>query len=150
MTLQNTTQYMRRFAQFGVTYTVEFSGNWALTVLFVFSVSESKFKDIPSKHQNDHCKWMFRLVLFPQRWCYMFKSMARNCDKTHHVDINASSKDSAPLSFFLLYKNYGPREYDTSNKVLPNPHPKQSNNNIFIEPVSNFVRSSLLIIVHKV
>ena len=70
----------------------------------------------------------------------MFKSMASNSDKTHDVNINASSKDSFSLSFFRLDKNCGPREYDTSNKVLPNSQPKQSNDNS-IEPVRNSVTS---------
>ena len=77
---------------------------------------------------------------FPQSWGYMFKSMASNSDKTHDVNINASSKDSVSLSFFRLGKNYGPREYDTSNKVLPNSQPRQSNDNS-IEPASNSVTS---------
>ena len=51
------------------------------------------------------------------------------------IPIKDSSKDSASLSFFRLDKNYGPRECDTSNKVLPNPHPKQSNDNICIVEV---------------
>ena len=54
------------------------------------------------------------------------------------MDIS-SSKDSVSLSFFRLDKNYGPRDYDTSNKVLPNSQPKQSNDNVCIKPISNSV-----------
>ena len=71
----------------------------------------------------------------------MFKSMASNSDKTHPVNPNASNKDSVSMSFFRPNKNYGPTEYDTSNKVLPNSQPKQSNDNICLEPRSNFVTS---------
>ena len=97
-------------------------------------------QSIPSKRQNHHCEWIFRLVWLPS-WRYMFKSMASNSDKTHHVKINSSSKDSVSLSFFHLDKNYGPSEYDISNKALPNSQPKQSNDNVCIEPINNSVTS---------
>ena len=113
--------------------------HWASMVLFVFCVLESKFKDILSKRQNDHYEWIFRLVWFPQSWRYMFKLMASISNKTHHVNINASNKDSVPLSFFHLDKNYWLRECDPSNKVLPNS--KKSNDKICIELMSNCVTS---------
>ena len=71
----------------------------------------------------------------------MLKSMTGNSDKTHHVKVNASEKDSVSLPFFCLDKNYGPREYDTSNKVLSNSRPKQSKDNICIKLLSNCVTS---------
>ena len=94
------------------------SKKWALMVLFLFCVLESKFKNIPSKRQNNHCEWIFRLVWFPQNWQFMSESMARNSNKIYHVNTNASSKDSASLSFFRLEKNHGPREYDTKQNVF--------------------------------
>lgn len=69
--------------------------------------------------------------------------MLRNCDKTHHVNKNALSKDSAFLSFFRLDKNYGRREYDTSNKVLANSLPRQSIDHIRIEPIIESATSVL-------
>ena len=63
------------------------------------------------------------------------------CSLGNHVNTNASSKNSDTFSFFHLNKNYFPREYDTSNKVLPNLQQKQSNDNICIKPVSNSVTS---------
>ena len=41
----------------------------------------------------------------------------------------------------LFQQKYELREYDTSSKFLPNSWPKQPNDNICIEPVSNFVTS---------
>ena len=98
----------------------ERQGKLGLDGAIRFCVLENKFKNIPSKRQNDHCEWIFLLVWFPESWSYMFKSMGSNSDKTHNVNINTSSKDSVSLSFFRLDKNYGPREYDSSNKVFPN------------------------------
>ena len=71
----------------------------------------------------------------------MFKPMASNSNKTHHVNINTSSKDSISFSFFCLNKNYGLREYETSNKVSRNSQLKQLNDNAYIEPISNSVTS---------
>ena len=65
--------------------------------------------------------------------------MAINRNKTHHININTSSNDSVSLSFFHLNKNYGLREYDTFNKVSPNPQLKQSNDKVCIESISNSV-----------
>ena len=63
------------------------------------------------------------------------------CPLGNHVNTNASGKNSDTFSFFHLNKNYFPRAYDTSNKVLPNLQQKQSNDNICIKPVSNSVTS---------
>ena len=67
----------------------------------------------------------------------MFKSMASNSGKTPHVNINTSNEDSGSLYFFRLCKNYGPRKYDTSNKVSPNSQSEHSNDSVYIEPISN-------------
>ena len=63
------------------------------------------------------------------------------CPLGNHVNTNASSKNSDTFSFSHLNKNYFPRKYDTSNKVLPILQKKQSNDNICIKPVSNSVTS---------
>ena len=56
--------------------------------------------------------------------------MARNNNKTSQFNSKTRSKDSSSLSFFRLDKNYGPKEYDTSNKILPNTQPQNSTENI--------------------
>ena len=65
----------------------------------------------------------------------------RNSAKTHHVKADASIKDSAPLSFFRLDKNYRPREHDTFIKILQDSQPRQSIDHICIEPINNSVTS---------
>ena len=65
------------------------------------------------------------------------------CPLGHHVNTNTTSKNSDTFSFFRLDKNYFPREYDTSNKVLPNLQQKKWNDNICTKPISNSVTSIL-------
>ena len=80
----------------------------------------------------------FHLVFLKAGTTCLAQLMRRNSDKIHHINKNALSKDSAS-AFFRLNQNYESREYDTSNKVLPNSQPRQSIDHMCIKPIKSVI-----------